>query len=501
MASTSASPSASATEPATATAPEGDPPATVLPGEGGPEIAFFDVETSVPQRAGQGYALLEFGAILVCPRRLVEVASYATLVRPADPVSAVSAASVRCNGITRDAVSGAPPFRDVADAVYNLLNGRVWAGHNIVRFDSARIREAFSEIGRSPPQPKGMIDTLPLLTQRFGRRAGDMKMASLANYFGLGKQRHRSLDDVRMNLEVLKYCATVLFLEASLPEVLTVENLVEGATRSRANGTASPDLPKPEAKSPPDSSKRQRTVSPVECVMPEEGNQRTSDPSTNRESVELVSHIEEMKLDTTTHMDASSSGYSGFLEPDDVSIECIEISVAPLHQFGQRSSIQHRDCPLQLCCAVLKVQFGVSTKFLDNAGRPKMSIVVEIPESLSKVLEFCDDLARKLSQESGSSSEWRPLIKKYGYVNRPTVRLNIPTIANSDATAYSTDICQKEPSGSIQELDFSNVATTELDSLFVKGSKVDAFFSPELYDYQQNAGIRLVAKRLVVHSN
>jgi hypothetical protein len=45
-----------------------------------------------------------------------------------------------------------------------------------VRFDSARIREAFAEIGRLPPQPKGMIDTLPLLTQRFGRRAGDMKV-------------------------------------------------------------------------------------------------------------------------------------------------------------------------------------------------------------------------------------------------------------------------------------------------------------------------------------
>jgi hypothetical protein len=57
-----------------------------------------------------------------------------------------------------------------------LLTGRVWAGHNIVRFDSARIREAFAEIGRLPPQPKGMIDTLPLLTQRFGRRAGDMKV-------------------------------------------------------------------------------------------------------------------------------------------------------------------------------------------------------------------------------------------------------------------------------------------------------------------------------------
>jgi DNA polymerase III epsilon subunit-like protein len=121
MATASDSPaSALATDPAGATAAlEGD----ALRGSGSPEIAFFDVETSVPQRAGQGYALLEFGAILVCPRRLVVVASYATLVRPADPASAVSAASVRCNGITRDAVSGAPPFCDVADAVYDLLNG------------------------------------------------------------------------------------------------------------------------------------------------------------------------------------------------------------------------------------------------------------------------------------------------------------------------------------------------------------------------------------------
>lgn len=57
-----------------------------------------------------------------------------------------------------------------------LCVGRIWAGHNIVRFDCARIREAFAEVGRAAPEPKGTIDSLALLTQRFGRRAGDMKV-------------------------------------------------------------------------------------------------------------------------------------------------------------------------------------------------------------------------------------------------------------------------------------------------------------------------------------
>ena len=78
---------------------------------------------------------------------------------------------------------------------------------------------------------------------------------------------------------------------------------------------------------------------------------------------------------------------------------------------------------------------------------------------------------------------------------------SIPTIVSGDSAIYSTDICQKEPSGNTQKLVFNNVDATKLDSLFVRGSQVDAFFSLEVYDYQQNAGVRLVAKRLVVHSN
>lgn len=327
-----------------------------------------------------------------------------------------------------------------------------------------------------------------------------MKMASLANYFGLGRQKHRSLDDVRMNLEVLKYCATVLFLEASFPEVLIVENLVGAITRSKTDGATSPEVKNLEANTSPDSSKRQRTVSQVNGLTTDQDNQESVDPAMNGESSDLISHMEEMKLDASVQMDASFSGHSGFLEPDDVSTECIKIFTTPSYQFNRRTLIKHKDSPLHLCCAGLKVQFGVGTKFLDTAGRPKLNMVVHIPENLSKVLEFCDNQAQRFLQESGTTSEWRPLIKKYGYVNRPTVRLNIPTTPSSGASPYSTDIYQKEPSGNIQKLAFSKVDAAEMDILFVRGNRLDAFFSLEIYDYQQNAGIRLVAKRLVVHS-
>lgn len=55
--------------------------------------------------------------------------------------------------------------------------GRIWAGHNIIRFDCVRIRDAFAAIKQPPPEPKGLIDSLVLLTQKFGRRAGNMKVS------------------------------------------------------------------------------------------------------------------------------------------------------------------------------------------------------------------------------------------------------------------------------------------------------------------------------------
>lgn len=118
----------------------------------------------------------------------------------------------------------------------------MWAGHNIQRFDCPRIREAFADIGRPAPEPAGVIDSLNVLAAEFGRRAGDLKMATLATYFGIGTQKHRSLDDARMNLEVLKHCATVLLLESSLPHALQLGNR-DGAVTRRSSAAAAAAAP------------------------------------------------------------------------------------------------------------------------------------------------------------------------------------------------------------------------------------------------------------------
>ncbi|GMN62028.1 hypothetical protein TIFTF001_031096 [Ficus carica] len=149
----------------------------------------------------------------------------------------------------------------------------------------------------------------------------------------------------------------------------------------------------------------------------------------------------------------------------------------------------------------MKVRFGISTKFVDLAGRPRLNLVVDATPSLCEVLKSCDDIAKRFVSDSGSSSDWRPVVtQKPGFLNSPTVRLHIPTAVCQDIAIYTTEIYQKENSGSVQRLVFSKFDASELNSLFKPGTFVDAFFSLDPYDYQQNAGIKLVAKKLVIHS-
>jgi DNA polymerase III epsilon subunit family exonuclease len=168
------------------------------------EIVFYDIETTIPPSD-----IIEFGAIVLDKTGLYEKESYSTLLKSNE----ITTRSIDCNGITPEMVKDAPTFEEVADDIYNILNNRIWAGHNILAFDNFHIVKNFERIGRTPPVNIGIIDTLPLLRNTFGNRAGDMKMATLGNYFGLGQERHRAIEDCRMTIDVLKNCSMTIFLE------------------------------------------------------------------------------------------------------------------------------------------------------------------------------------------------------------------------------------------------------------------------------------------------
>ncbi|CAN6585134.1 unnamed protein product [Malus baccata var. baccata] len=442
------------------------------------EIAFFDVETTVPTRTHQDRTILEFGSILVCPRKLVELESYSTLIRPAD-LSAINSLCVRSNGITRDAVIAAPSFQDVAGTVYDILHERIWAGHNILRFDCPRIREAFARIGRSAPEPKGTIDSLALLTQRFGRRAGNMKMASLATYFGLGQQKHRSLDDVRMNLEVLKYCATVLLLESSLPDIFKKNSWVPSNANTRICSE------KTERVSNLVESSTARPYAFDMDPLRDEVMQELNQPDNAMVEMPMQKSVESSSSFAAS---GSSHGTMEFLQPDEVSIPSIHATLVPLYNRSQRIKLLHKDETLQLCYRHMELRFGISGKYSDQDGRPLLDIVCYASQNLCKVLDACDGIVQKF-KDSGSSSEWKPAViqKDRTY----TVKLHIQ---------HTTEIYQKEPCGAELRL-VTKFDASELSTHLKPRTFVDAFFSLEPYDYQQSAGIRSVAKKLILLPN
>ncbi|KAL1135980.1 hypothetical protein V6Z11_A12G209800, partial [Gossypium hirsutum] len=346
----------------------------------------------------------------------------------------------------------------------------------------------------------GIIDSLALLTQRLGRRAGNMKMATLANYFEIGVQSHRSLDDVRMNLEVVKYCATVLFLESSLPDILT------------GNHRSSPEQPSPNMHT--------LSSSPTSENVPNLSLAGVGNSEHHPRISLLTHHTGGANADMSNPVQPDPfnmglfrneiksrpfnqiSSYAGFLALDEVSLTSINASLVPYYRGTQRIKLLHENVGLQLFCPCLRVRFGANGKFLDQGGWPRLSFVVDASPSLFEILNACDNAAKTIFEDCGSSSEWKPILgRNYYYINNPTVRLHIPTVVNDNIALYAVEIHQKDSSGTVQKLVFSKFDAVELGNLTRGGIFVDAFFSLDTYGYQKNANIRLVVKKLVIHSD
>ena len=166
---------------------------------------------------------------------------------------AISPRSVACNPLAATDVAHAPPFATVAGAIRAVLDGRIWAGHNVAAFDLRVLREHFAAIEEKMPQAAGVVDTLPLLRAHFGKsawcgrhlqavssrvpllssrvhvsppppsirivgRADGLSMMALGLYFEYGEEEHRAFANNRMIHAVLRNAAAVLWLEEHCAE-------------------------------------------------------------------------------------------------------------------------------------------------------------------------------------------------------------------------------------------------------------------------------------------
>ena len=82
-----------------------------------------------------------------------------SLVNPQQQIPRESSA---VHGITDSDVRSAGTFAEHADQLSEILDGAIVIGHNIERYDWRLLTAEYTRIGRLPPKPTVMIDTLRL---------------------------------------------------------------------------------------------------------------------------------------------------------------------------------------------------------------------------------------------------------------------------------------------------------------------------------------------------
>lgn len=185
------------------------------------ELVFYDIETTTFSQDNKK-DVIEFAAITIATKGFYYKNSYSTLIHS----SKVTNHSIQCNGITQEMLNNAPTFNQVAPTIYNILHNKVWVGHNIKTFDNIHLTREFKKINLEPPQPLFLIDTLSLFRKIWSKtHCGDLKLVTLGLFFGLGQEKHRALEDVKLNLSVFKNIAMSLLLEKHYPKQLDLYHL------------------------------------------------------------------------------------------------------------------------------------------------------------------------------------------------------------------------------------------------------------------------------------
>jgi len=165
-----------------------------------PRLAFIDVETtgSSPERE----RVTEVGLVSVdFDGDAVRITEWSSLVNPGIPIPA----EIQwLTGITNDMVRGAPSFAELAQQLYDRLDGAVFVAHN-ARFDYGFLRAEFIRAGLN-------FHAKTLCTVRLSRHLypdrAPHTLDAIIERFGLGgEQRHRALGDARVLWRLLQKLA------------------------------------------------------------------------------------------------------------------------------------------------------------------------------------------------------------------------------------------------------------------------------------------------------
>lgn len=162
----------------------------LLPGFLRQGLAFVDIETT--GGPSQRESITEVGIVEVDESGVRE---WSSLVRPG---MRIPEHIERLTGISNQMVADAPCFAELADEVFDRLEGRVFVAHN-ARFDHGHLRAAFRRAGMDIRLR--VLCTVKLSRRMFPEHRRHNLDALVARHRLLVSERHRALGDAQLLLQ------------------------------------------------------------------------------------------------------------------------------------------------------------------------------------------------------------------------------------------------------------------------------------------------------------
>jgi DNA polymerase III epsilon subunit-like protein len=162
-----------------------------------PDILFFDLETT--GRNPGNSRIVQFGSLLV-GADMSPKSKYSILIN----APGMTRGAARINNIVPKMLKGKPEFKDVAADIYNVMNNKIWAGHNVIMFDIPKLYSEYEIIGCKPPTCLGVIDTLIVFAAwKLNLVVPDLTLNTIGRFYGFGTEAHEAYDDAERSYNCL----------------------------------------------------------------------------------------------------------------------------------------------------------------------------------------------------------------------------------------------------------------------------------------------------------